>query len=84
MVKELAAAFLDHAKATLAKPNYIHYRTVVIDFLTKLYGGTFVDEFKPSCLKTIRSELIKAVGKDGMPRFCRGTINDYVCRMVIL
>jgi hypothetical protein len=28
-VKELAAVFLDHAKATLGKQNYIHYRTAV-------------------------------------------------------
>ena len=37
-VKELAAAFLDQAKATLKKPNYTHHRIVVMDFLNKLYG----------------------------------------------
>ena len=80
-VKELAATFLDHAKATFAKPNYIHFRTVILEFLTKFYGNTPVDEFKPSSLKTIRSELIQAIGKDGKPRYCRGTINDHVRRI---
>ena len=30
-VCELAAGFLDHAKATLGKPNYTHYRIAIID-----------------------------------------------------
>jgi len=81
-VKELAAAFLDHAEATLAKPNYTHHRIAVLDFLTKFYGDVPVDEFRASSLKTVRSELVRAVGKDGKPRFCRGMINDYVCRIV--
>ena len=38
-VKELAAAFLEHAKATLAKPNYTHYRIAVMEFLVKLYAN---------------------------------------------
>jgi integrase len=82
-VKELAAAFLDHAKVTLRKPNYVHHRIVVLDFLKKLYGdGTLVDDFKPSCLKLLREAMIKAVNKRGEPRFCRGMINDYVRRIV--
>jgi len=80
-VKELAVAFLDHAKATLAKPNYTHHRIAVLEFLVKFYGDVLVDEFKPSCLKTIRSELVRAQ-KNGKPRFCRGTINDYASRIV--
>jgi integrase len=81
-ISELAAGFLDHAKATLAVPNYTHHRIVILDFLTKFYGDVSVDSFNPVCLKTVRSELIRAVGKNGKPRFCRGTVNDYVCRIV--
>ena len=82
-VKELAAAFLDHAEATLKKPNYEHHRTAVMDFLLKLYGdGTLVNDFKPSNLKMVREAMIKARRKDGRQRFCRGMINDYVCRIV--
>jgi hypothetical protein len=82
-VKELAAAFLDHAKATLKKPNYTHHRVVVLDFLNKFYGdNTLVNDFKPSCLKLVRQELINALNKRGKPRFCRGMVNDYVSRIV--
>ena len=50
-VKELAVAFLDHAKRTLASPNYSHYRIMVVEFLVKLYGdNTPANEFKPKCL----------------------------------
>ena len=80
-VKELAVAFLDHAEATLDKANYTHHRTVVLEFLVEFYGNIPVDDFKPSSLKTIRSELIRAI-RDGKPRYCRGTINDYICRIV--
>ncbi len=81
-VCELAAAFFDHAKATLAKPNYTHYRIAVMDFLVEFYGDIPVDEFKPSCLKTVRSELMQARRKDGKPRFCRNMINEYTRRIV--
>ena len=76
-VKELAAAFLDHAKATLKKPNYTHHRIVVFDFLLKLYGdGTLVDDFRPGYIKLVREEMIRS------GRLCRGMINDYICRIV--
>ena len=82
-VKELAVAFLDHAKATLQKPNYTHHKIVVVEFLMKLYGdGILVDDFKPSCLKLVRQALITALNKRGEPRFCRRQINEYVCRIV--
>ena len=83
-VSELAVGFLDHAKATLAKPNYTHYRIATMDFLVEFYGDISVDEFKPSCLKTVRSELIQARRKDGKPRFCRNMINEYTRRIVTL
>ena len=76
-VKELAAAFLDHAKATLKKPNYTHHRIAVLDFLLKLYGdGTLVGDFKPSCLKLVRENMIQS------RRLCRNMINNYICRIV--
>ena len=76
-VSDLAAAFLDHAGATLAKQNYDHHKRVVRDFLLKLYGdNTLVDEFKPSCLKLIRSEMIQS------QCLCRKMINDYISRIV--
>jgi integrase len=82
-VKELAAAFLDHAETTLKKPNYTHHRVVVLEFLNRFYGdNTLVNDFKPSCLKLVRQELIIALNKRGKPRFCRGMVNDYVSRIV--
>jgi len=75
-VKELCAGFLNHAKATLAPANYTHYRIVVLDFLTKLYGDVHVDSFKPSCLKLVRSEMVRS------GRFCRNHINSYVTKIV--
>ena len=75
-VGELATTFLDHAKATLETPNYTHHRIVVGDFLLKLYGDIPTDNFRLSCLKLIREELIKS------RRFCRKTINDYISRIV--
>jgi len=78
-VKEVAAAFLDYAERTLAKPNYTHYRIVVVDFLLKLYGdGTAADAFKPSCLKLLREEMIQS------RRFCRKQINEYTRRIITL
>ena len=76
-VRELAAVFLDHAKETLAKQNYEHYRIVVFDFLLKLYGDkTPVDSFSPRCLKLVRVDMIQS------QRFCRKMINDYTRRIV--
>ena len=78
-VREVAAAFLEHAERTLAKPNYTHYRIVIIDFLLKLYGDdTPIDGFKPSCLKLLREEMIQS------GRFCRKQINEYTRRIVTL
>ena len=76
-VPELVVAFLDYAKATLKTPNYTHYRIVLLDFLLKLYGDdTPVDNFKPRCLKLVRTEMIQS------RRFCRSTINEYTRRIV--
>jgi len=75
-VCELAAAFLDHVKPTLAPQNYNHHRIVAGDFLLRLYGDTAVDKFKPSCLKLVRQELIRS------GRFCRKMINDYTRRII--
>jgi hypothetical protein len=76
-VSELAVAFLDHAKGTLGLQNYNHHRIVVADFLLKLYGdGTPVNDFRPSCLKLVRSEMIQS------QRFCRKMINDYTSRII--
>ena len=41
-----------------------------------------MNEFKPGCLKLVRQELINALNKRGEPRFCRGMVNDYICRIV--
>ena len=76
-VRELVTTFLDHAKATLAAPNYTHYRIVLLDFLDKLYGDdTPADSFKPRSLKLVRSEMVQS------RRFCRGTVNEYTRRIV--
>jgi len=78
-VREIAATFLDYAKRTLAKPNYTHYRIVVVDFLLKFYGDdTPADAFKPSCLKLLREEMIQS------GRFCRKQINEYTRRITTL
>jgi integrase len=75
-IKELAAAFLDHAKAHYDTTTYDFYRIIVFDFLLKLYGdGTLADEFKPRCLKLVRAEMVQS------RRFCRGTINEYTRRI---
>ena len=72
-VSELAAAFLDHAKANINPTDYAHYRTIVLDFLDKLYGdNTPVESFTPRCLKLIRDEMIRS------RRFCRNIINKYI------
>ena len=75
-VKELVASFLDHAKATIHSTDYKHYRTIAFGFLIKLYGDEVpVESFTPSCLKLVRTEMIKS------NRFCRNTINKYISRM---
>jgi integrase len=76
-VSDLVAAFLDHVKPTLDDSTFGHYRTLVADFLLKLYGNdTVVDDFKPRSLKLVRSEMIQS------QRFCRNTINVYTRRIV--
>ena len=76
-IRELAAAFLDHAEATLDIKDYLHCRTVVFDFLLKLYGdNTLVDDFKPSSLKLVRENMIQS------QRFCRNTINKYTKKII--
>ena len=77
-VSELAAAFLDHVKPIVNPQNYHHHRTVVADFLLKLYGDIPVDDFKPSCLKVVRTELVHS------GRFCRKMVNDYTRRIVAI
>jgi hypothetical protein len=78
-VREVAAVFLDYAEKTLKKPNYTHYRIVVVDFLLKLYGdNTSADDFKQSCLKLVRDEMIQS------RRFCRKHINDCTRRIVTM
>ncbi|MCL2306383.1 MAG: hypothetical protein FWC43_13650 [Planctomycetaceae bacterium] len=68
-VRELTATFLDHTKANSDSTNYSFYRIIVLDFLHKLYGdGTPVEDFKPSCLKRVREELIRS------HRFARKTL----------
>jgi len=72
-VLDLVAAFLEHAKHTLDVSTYKHYLTLAGDFLLKLYGAdTTVDDFKPRCLKLLRSELVAS------KRFSRNTINKYI------
>ena len=69
-VSELTSAFLDTAKAAGDANSYAHNRVIILDFLDKLYGDdTNVDDFKPSCLKLVRAEMIKS------GRFCRRIIN---------
>jgi len=76
-VRELGAAFLDHAKVTQGDTDYKHCCTLVFDFLLKLYGDdTPADSFKPSFLKLVRESMIQS------QRFCRGTINKYTRRIV--
>jgi integrase len=76
-VRELTAAFLDHAKANFGYTEYSHYRIIVLDFLDKLYGDNFpIEDFKPRCLKLVREEMIQS------RRFCRRIVNRYTQRIV--
>ena len=60
-VRELAAAFLDYSQSSINPTDYAHYRTVVLDFLDKLYGdNTSVEHFKPRSLKLVRETLTRA------------------------
>jgi len=78
-VSDLSAAFLDHAEATTDPTTYVIYRTIVLDFLNKLYGDDIpVDEFKPSCLKLVREQMVQS------RRFCRHTVNRHTQRIVSL
>jgi len=76
-VRELAVAFLDHAKASPDRTEFGHYRVIVLDFLDKLYGDdTPVEDFKPRCLKLVREQMVQS------RRFCRKIINGYIRRLV--
>ena len=76
-IRELTVAFLDHAKASTDRTEFGHLRTIVLDFLDKLYGDNFpVDDFKPRDLKLVREEMAKS------RRFCRKTVNGYTRRIV--
>jgi len=78
-VKELAAAFLDYAKTTQDTAGYGHYRTIVFDFLLKLYGDdTPADSFKPSFLKLVREDMIQS------RRFNRNSINKHTRRLAAM
>jgi integrase len=78
-VRELSAAFLDYAKASLDPTEYRHFRVISLDFLDKLYGDNFpVEDFKPRCLKLIRDEMVTS------RRFCRKIVNSYTRRIVSL
>ena len=77
LIRELTAAFLEHAKANIDPISYGHCRIVILDFLVKLYGdNTPADDFKPSCLTLVRREMIQS------GRFCRKTINDHIRRLI--
>ena len=77
-VSELAAEFLDYAKANINPTDYTHYQTAILDFLEKFYGDKFpVDDFKPRCLKLVRDEMVKSC------RFCRNTINKYTRQTLV-
>jgi len=76
-VRELAAGYLDHARATQSDVDYKNCCTVVFDFLLELYGDdTPVDSFKPVHLKLVREAMVQS------RRFCRNTINKYTKRII--
>jgi hypothetical protein len=71
-VRELAAAFLDHAEVNIHPTDYGHFRMIVLDFLDKLYGdNTPIEDLTPRCLKLVRDAMIQS------RRFCRGVINSH-------
>ena len=78
-VRELYAAFLDHAKASMDSTNYSFYRVIILDFLDKLYGDdTPVEEFTPRCLKLVREEMIRS------GRFSRKILNRCVKGVIFI
>jgi len=78
-VRELAAAFLDHAKANTDSGSYSFNRIIVLDFLEKLYGDdTPVDSFKPRDLKLVREEIVRS------RRFCRRIVNRCTSNVVAI
>jgi integrase len=74
-ISELAAAFLDYAVVHKAKPNYTHYRILIMDFLVVIFGNMPANDFRPLLLRNLRDELIRS------GRFCRRQINDYTRRI---
>ncbi|MDR0327724.1 MAG: hypothetical protein LBI05_05460 [Planctomycetaceae bacterium] len=76
-VRELSAAFLDHAKANTDPTSFSFNRVIVLDFLDKLFGDdTPVEDFKPSCLKLVREEMVNS------RRFCRRIVNRCTNRII--
>ena len=76
-VKELAAGYLDYAKENTDPTTYVIYRTIVLDFLAKLYGDDVpVDDFKPKSLKLVRTAMMES------QRFCRSILNRHTQRIV--
>jgi len=72
-VRELTAAFLDHALANFDATSYSFHRVIILDFLDKLYGNdTPVEDFTPRCLKLVRDEIVRS------RRFCRNIVNRCV------
>jgi len=74
-IGELAVAFLEYALVHKTKPNYIHYRILIRDFLVVIYGDIPANDFRPLLLRNLRDELIRS------GRFCRKQINDYTRRI---
>ena len=78
-VRELTAAFLDHAAANTDSATYSFFRVVALDFLDVLYGDNFpVDDFTPRCLKLVRDEMIKS------RRYCRRILNRCVKSVIAI
>jgi hypothetical protein len=78
-VCELTAEFLEFAKSNTDYTSYSFNRIVILDFLDVLYGnGTHVDNFKPSCLKKVREEIVKS------RRFCRRIVNRCVNSVIAI
>ena len=76
-VCELTAAFLNYAKVNKEPDDYAVFRSIVLDFLDKLYGDNIpTEDFKPSCLKIVRAEMIQS------RRFCRNIVNRHVFRII--
>jgi len=77
-IKQLMFSFLDHVEGTITSQSFGHNRSAIREVL-KLYGDDMqVGDFKPSCLKFYRNELINS------KRLCRNMINDRVRRVVAM